>query len=203
MLESGKKEGVFTVAPVASASSVCVGCVHTSLKSTHDGRVLTYELAARFDQTIASVIGRLLYIRLWSISDLSGSVYCGTLDGVSMQVNFIFIKDSLCHWQLDSRMDVSDSGYWLRSRLRRRTQDAVCDRSHFKQLTPTTTTTSRKATLTIEIVHSNRPISPIQFISAEVGVQYGFYHCLVSICWRRKCTYDVLVRARTSVVVFL
>ena len=64
-LESGKEGGVLTVAPVvASASSVCVSCIHTSLKSTHDGRVLTYELAARFDQTIASVIGRLLYIRL-------------------------------------------------------------------------------------------------------------------------------------------
>ena len=63
MLESGNKAGVTPGCLVASASSGAVR-VTPSLKSTHDGRVLTYELAERFNQTIASVIGWLLYIWL-------------------------------------------------------------------------------------------------------------------------------------------
>jgi len=105
-------------APAASAPRVCVGCVHTFLKSTHDGGILTYELTERFDQTIASVIGRLRYI----FNRFSKLRYSGRRQNASEFYIHQRFPLSLAVGSADWR---TDSGYWFRSHHRRRTQDAV------------------------------------------------------------------------------
>jgi len=64
---------------------VSVDLDHTFLKSPHTMVVRSYlSFAGRFEQAINSVTEGCFI----SGSGLSGSVYCGTLDGVMMQVNF-------------------------------------------------------------------------------------------------------------------
>lgn len=96
MLESGKEEGVVTVAPVASASSVCVGCGHIFLKSTHDGGGLPMSLLK------GSIKPSLVWLDGFFISgsDLSliyhAQYTAAPWTAYMRQVNFIFINGSFC-----------------------------------------------------------------------------------------------------------